>query len=168
MKKLTSLIILAGVAGAAVAQPSPRETKADKYFANYAYADAAVRYSRAETLTTDGYRRLAAAYANIGKYEEADATYQKFVNASTNPDDFFNYAMVLKSNGKYDAADMWMKRFSVAKPNDLRSKDFATNGSKVKDWLKEDGKYNVKRLSINVRSMPQPPFPLRLAEQNRR
>lgn len=149
MKKITTLLFFAAIVQSQ-AQKLSKEIKGDRLYEAYAYADAAETYRRAETLTVDGYRNLAVAYANIGNYAGAEAAYKKFVNESTNPEDYFNYAMVLKYNQKYEEAEKWLDRFSSTKPLDLRSKDFIANRSKMQALLVNSGQYKINPLSINT------------------
>jgi outer membrane protein OmpA-like peptidoglycan-associated protein len=147
------LIIFIGINLNAVAQEKTRKEKeGDKYTFNYSFDKAIEAYTHSDPLSTEGQRRLAESYNNIGKSTESETTYAKIINAQVNvlPEDYFNYAMILKANGKYAEAAKSMDKFYELKPNDLRAKDYSANKEKMELLLKDDGKYKIESLNMNT------------------
>lgn len=132
-------------------QKSTAEIKGDKYFSEYSYSKAIEKYTQVDALTISGFRRLAESYRYEGAFMESEATYAVFVNKpKATPEDYFNYAMVLKTNGKYDEANVWLKKFSIARPNDLRAKNFEANVDNFVALKKDQGLFLIKNLPMNT------------------
>ncbi len=133
-------------------EKSKKEIRGDKYTFSYSYDKAIKVYTQATDLTVDGQRNLAKCYQKIGKYVEAEAAYATLTSlpGGNMPEDFYNYAMVLKINGKYEASAQWMDKFQQLKPEDLRAKDYVTNGPTLANLLKDNGKYKINNQNINT------------------
>lgn len=151
-KLLLSLILILGLGFTASADPkSRRELRGDKQFFVYRFEKAIDAYTRVKTLTTEGQRRLATSYRNIGQNAQAEAAYARLVTCSDcTGDDYYDYAMMLKANGKTDQSDIWMDKFCADKPGDLRGKDYKAHHANRAQLSKDDGKYKVEYLNINT------------------
>lgn len=147
------LIIFTCISISAIAQEKTRKEKqGDKYSFNYSFDKAIDSYTHAKPLSTEGQRRLAESYHNLGQNTESEVTYAKLISAQSGvlPEDYFNYAMVLKANGKYSEASKSMDKFYEFKPNDLRAKDHFANKDNMTNLLKDDGRYKIENLNINT------------------
>lgn len=151
-KLLLTLLLITGLGFTASADPKSRkELRGDKQFFVYRFEKAIDAYTHTKTLTTEGQRRLAKSYNNLGQNVQAEAAYARLVTcADCTGDDYYSYAMVLKANNKLDQSDLWMNKFAEAKPNDLRAKDYKANHGKRSQLSKDDGKYKVDYLTINT------------------
>lgn len=151
-KLLLSLILILGFGFTASADPkSRRELRGDKHFFVYRFEKAIDAYTHTKSLTTEGQRRLAKSYWNLGQHEQAESAYARLVNCTDcTGEDFYSYAMILKANGKIDQSDLWMDKFATTNPDDLRAKDYKANQAKRSQLSKDDGKYKVDYLSINT------------------
>ncbi len=136
----------------AAQEKSRKELLGDKYAFRYAYDDAIESYTKANTLTMQGQRRLAECYHKMSLNIEAEDAYSKLLNTEgvIIANDYFNYAMVLKCNGKYPEANVWMEKFAELKPNDLRTKDYRANKEELPNLLKDYGKYSIFNEDINT------------------
>ncbi len=145
------LSLLIGMSGIAQ-EKSRKEKEGDKYAFVYSFDKAAEAYSQAKQLTPAGQRELALCYRNLEKNKEAETAYSELLRSTEHltPEDYYNYAMILKSNGKYDEADKWMETFHDLKPDDIRGKSYMTNKAKIKELLKETGKYKITNLYANT------------------
>ncbi len=150
MKKIIYLLAATLSISAGFAQKSTKEVKGDAHYAYYFFDEAIQKYTQAESLTTEGSRRLAHCYENTNQPVKAEEIYAKFIhNTDVNADDYYNYYSILKNNGKYDAADEWMEKFATTHPNDLRTKDYRVNHGHEKEMMQDEGRYKIAHLAIN-------------------
>lgn len=151
-KLLLSLLLIFGLGFTASADPKSRkELRGDKHFFVYRFEKAIDAYTHTKNLSTEGQRRLAKSYYNLGQHAQAEAAYARLVTCTDcTGDDFYCYAMILKANGKIDQSDQWMDKYATTNPNDLRVKDYNANHSKRSQLSKDDGKYKIDYLSINT------------------
>lgn len=154
MKKLLILILLfAGYGNSAIAAgKSHKEINGDKYYFVYSFEKAIDSYTQARNLSTEGQRRLAESYHNIGlntKSEEAYATLTASP-AGVLSSDFYNYSMVLKSNGKLAEANLWMDKFRAANPNDLRVIDYNNHRDDLGRMSTDNGTFSILHLDVNT------------------
>lgn len=134
------------------AQRSSKENKGDKYYDLFAFNTAIEKYEKADELTVSGKRNLAKSYYNTGEYVSCELIYESFINSSeTVPEDYFNYASVLKMNGHYEEADGWMKKFTIAAPNDHRAKKFISGNSILTKVLIGKDNYSINNLDVNTK-----------------
>lgn len=133
------------------AQKSPVELKADKLYKEFSYYAAIDKYVEAGSLTTDGFRKLAESYRNVGDFANSVDAYAMFINKSkATPEDYFNYAVVLKSVGKYDEANVWLKKFADLKPKDLRAQNYLATSELLPSLRKDQGAFTIQNLPINT------------------
>lgn len=154
MKKLyIPILLFAGLSLSLTAQEKSRkELQGDKYAFRYSFDKAIDSYSHAKQLTTEGQRRLAESYHNMGQNTEAEAVYAKLISSQNGvlPEDYYNYAMILKGNGKYDEANKTMDKFADLKPDDLRAKSYTDTKAEFPNLLKDDGKSKILHLDFNT------------------
>jgi outer membrane protein OmpA-like peptidoglycan-associated protein len=133
-------------------EKSSEELKGDKYFFVYSFNKAIESYNHARQLTLDGQRKLAESYYSTDQNIKSEEIYAKLFTGSQGiqPQDYYNYSMVLKSDGKYDEAGKWMDQFAEMKPDDLRAKDYIANKDKLINLLKYDDRFKTKHLNINT------------------
>ncbi len=153
MKKLLiPLIVMLGFCMNTNAQEkSNKEIRGDKYAFRYDFDKAIIAYTHTKLLSTEGQRSLASSYQNTNQMLKAVEAYSTLVHMSKGviPEDYYNYSMVLKANGNDVQSDEWMEKFVSAKPNDLRAKDYVMNQGERKYLLADDGKYDIKHLTMN-------------------
>jgi outer membrane protein OmpA-like peptidoglycan-associated protein len=154
MKKLfIPIIVFIGIGFNVGAQEkSSAELKGDKYAFSYTFDKAIKSYNQAKELSPDGQRRLAESYHKTDLNMESEAVYAKLLTANDGiiPEDYYNYSMVLRINGKNEEADKWMDKFSQAKPDDLRAKDYLANKSELANLTKDAGKYKIVHMNVNT------------------
>ncbi len=153
MKKAIFLCIIIAVSSLMqlYGQKTNNELKGDKYYSIYSFGKAIKNYSKNESLSIDGQRKLAKSYQNIANYIKAEEEYAKLITyQELLAEDFYNYALVLKMNKKYEEANKWMDKFKKAKPNDLRAKNYIAKKSEFHTLLKDEGRYEIKNLDINT------------------
>ncbi|MFI5222381.1 MAG: OmpA family protein [Bacteroidia bacterium] len=147
------IILLFGICVQVNAQEkSIDEKRGDKFSFNYSYDKAIRMYTHAKHLTLDGQRKLAVAYHQLDSNYKCEAAYTAFIYTPTGilPEDYYNYSMILKENGKYDQAAIWMDKFVMAKPDDLRAKDYAANKNEFSNWLDKKGLYKIDHMNTNT------------------
>jgi outer membrane protein OmpA-like peptidoglycan-associated protein len=152
MKKLfTTLVVIMSLSQLLFSQKNSNEIKGDKYYSYYSFNRAIDKYTKAETLTIDGQRKLANSYFNAENTVKSEEIYAKYLNLpEATAEDVYNYAAVLKINGKYDESSKWMDKFKGLNPNDLRAKNYAANNAQLTNLLKDEGRYKIEHLSINT------------------
>jgi len=146
------IMLLFGMSNLASAQDTTaREKRANKDMFSYSYDKVINSLEGRDDLTVDGQRSLAVSYHKMNQNLKSDSVYKTFINGSTGvvPEDYFNYAMVLKMNGNYEQSVVWMDKFSSAKPNDLRAKDYQANKLEYANWLVQNKRHLITRQSIN-------------------
>jgi len=153
MKKLITLIvIILSTFNGFAADKSYREKIGDKYYFVYSFGKAIEAYNESKTLTMEGQRRLANSYHLLNKNTESEGAYVKLINTaeSKQPEDYFNYAMVLKSEGKYAEASIQLDKFNEMKPTDSRAKDYLINKSELANWMVDENKIKIDHLNVNT------------------
>ncbi len=138
-------------------EKSAKELKGDKFYFTY-YFEKAIKYyseaNAANTLTTEGKRKLAESYQNMGQNSDAETIYSALVNSNSEvlPEDYYAYAMILKSNSKMDESTIWMEKFAFLKPDDLRSRSFILNRNNLSQMQENTGGSKVTNMNINSSS----------------
>jgi len=132
-------------------EKSNKEKRGDKFFFRYAFDKAISKYVRVKNLTTDGHRKMAESYRNMGKNAKAEAAYSNLISTQSNPlpEDYYSYASLLKNSGNYNEAFKMMDKFCELKPYDLRTIDYIANKEKFANLSKDDGTFKIKQLDVN-------------------
>jgi outer membrane protein OmpA-like peptidoglycan-associated protein len=137
--------------GVCVAQKSFQEKRGDKMYNIYAYSHATEHYSKSDTLSTEGLRRLADSYYRMNDFVLSFTEYSKLVerdNCTAN--DYFGFANVLKSLSLYAEADEWMLKYNEIAPMDIRAKNNTDILNKTMTLRLDRGFFSVNNLGINT------------------
>lgn len=150
---LITLIVLIGTGFSAIAgEKSHKEKNGDRYFFVYSFEKAIDSYIHSKKLSTEGQRRLAESYKNLGQNDKAAEAYSKLLMSSegTVAEDYYKYAMVLKTIGKYEESNIWMDKFVNLKPEDLRGRDYVANHNNVGNLSTDAGAFKIVHLDVNT------------------
>lgn len=126
--------------------------KADQYFNQYEYVNAANAYLKlvdSETTSPYVYKQLAETYFNMFNTTEAAKWYAKATATPQDAETYYRYAQMLKANGKYEEANKQMKKFADLAPTDQRAKTFNENPNYIPQLFDISKMYDVKTTSIN-------------------
>lgn len=135
------------------AQKSPKEVKGDKYYDRFSFNTAIDKYTNAESLTTDGKRKLAISYKNTNQIEASKKAFETFINEpEATAEDVFNYASVLRLNGDYEQSVIWLDKFKNMAPSDIRAVEYKKQSAKLSDLQKDEGRYKIVNLDVNTAS----------------
>jgi len=149
MKNILSILLL--LSSLTVFSQEDKEKKADDFFQIYYFDKAIDKYSRIDSLSLEGQRKLAESYYNRFEFVEAEKAYAKFIDSSAATlDDYFKYVLILKANGKYDEANKWMQEIKTKKEDDLRVKSFLETKPVFDSLLVENSKYKITNLAMNT------------------
>ncbi len=127
--------------------------KADQYFNQYEYVNAANTYLKiVDNGKADGYvyKQLADSYFNMFNITEAIKWYAKAVQSSQDAETFYRYAQMLKANLKYEEANKQMLQFANKVPNDQRAKNFKENPNYIPKLFDVSKLYEVKVGTFNT------------------
>ncbi|MES2778298.1 MAG: OmpA family protein [Bacteroidota bacterium] len=153
MKKIIIPIILLFAASlySQAQEKSDKETRGDKYVFNYSYDKAIDMYTKADPLSIEGQRNLAKSYSNLDSNAQAEAIYSQITMSSgVQPDDYYNYAVILKTNGKYAESDRAMDQFAASKPSDLRAQSYLAGKNDLTTLQTDVGRYRITHMDINT------------------
>ncbi|OIQ23076.1 OmpA family protein [Lacinutrix sp. MedPE-SW] len=128
----------------------------DKEYNNLKYKEAIRELSK---LVEDGNNspevlsKLANAYYFNVEMEEAAKWYGELLAQDSVVDFeyYYRYAMALKATGKYEEANKYLKKFSVLKPEDSRSKKFMESPDYLTTIDKLSGNFTIENLDFNSR-----------------
>jgi len=126
--------------------------KADQYFNQYEYVNAANAYLKiVDNGKADGYvyKQLADSYFNMFNTAEAAKWYAKATQTKQDAETYYRYAQMLKANGKYEEANKQMQQFASLAPNDQRAKTFKENPNYIPKLFDLSKLYEVKSGTFN-------------------
>jgi len=152
MKKINIVFSLLIATASLLAQNSNTQ-KADQYFNQYEYVDAANAYLKlVDNGKADGYvyKQLADSYFNMFNTTEATKWYAKAVQTKQDSETYYRYAQMLKANGKYEEANKQMQKFASLAPNDQRAKTFKENPNYIPKLFDVSNLYEVKAGTFNT------------------
>lgn len=120
------LFLLAGLLSAANASAqSVQERKADQYYEDFAYSEAAKEYEalhQANSANPKYIQRLAYSYYKMLDYPNASKYYSLLVQSDKHlPEDYYTYAQLLCIEGKYDDSKSWLVKYIISSPGDQRA-----------------------------------------------
>jgi len=153
MKKLVILLITLVLSSSCLTAQNKMTKKADKYYANYEFIEAAKTYLEIADSGNGNnyvYSQLAECYYNIFNTVEAEKWYAKTLQTSNDSEIIYKYSQMLKANGKYEASNQWMKKFVSKKPNDIRANAFRNNPDYLPKILAKGKKFNIQNLEFNT------------------
>jgi len=135
------------------AQENVKLKRANKFFDNYAYAEAIKLYEELASQKIE-YKlvceKLANSYRFINNTEKAAFWYAEYVKfRDYNYNDAFYYSMALRSNKKTKEADEWMEIFRKLNAKDSRGLTFASKEEIMKEI------HNKKKQFQNYKSTLQ-------------
>jgi outer membrane protein OmpA-like peptidoglycan-associated protein/tetratricopeptide (TPR) repeat protein len=140
------------LAACLLAQAGP-PSKADKYYERYDYFKAAELYKReaAKHPSQDLNYKLGVCYQKMNKYQDAEASYKKVLDAGpyANPEFYLNYGLVLKNDDKCEASKYYFRKYDSLVPADPRGKLYMNSC----DVLAEDHKYDLPIGVANVKAL---------------
>lgn len=132
-------------------QKSSQEKSGDKAYDIFSYDKAIEKYTKADSLTLDGQRKLALSYLRLGDNKNSESVFERFINSDQSAkEDLFMYASVLRKNGKHKLSDTYMKKFNDADNSDKRGQNFVSQSDLLDDLLQDKGAYTVYHLDINT------------------
>jgi outer membrane protein OmpA-like peptidoglycan-associated protein/tetratricopeptide (TPR) repeat protein len=129
--------------------------KGKKLFVEYKYAEAITHFTKAaaQSESEESIYYLASCYRQINNHVEAEKWYAKLV-ANENwvqPQDYYNYGLVLKQLVKYDQALIQFKKYEDKRPGDPRSRDMIASCEYAISMRSVEPKHTVERLA-NINS----------------
>lgn len=152
MKKIYITVSLFLVSSAINAQNNETK-KADQLFESYQYAgsiEAYLKLVEGKTADYHVYQNLADSYYQIFNMEEAAKWYEKVIQGTSSPENYFRYAQCLRSLGKYEEANKQMDKFANMLPNDERAKTHKSNPNYVKSLITAKPLFKVESTSFAV------------------
>ncbi|MGB5982671.1 MAG: OmpA family protein [Nonlabens sp.] len=154
MKNLYLLLILLVVSAGSVKAQSKATKKADKYYSELRYVDAAEAYEKLlekGERTTHVYTNLANSYYYNAEFKKAEQYYARAIKNDKNPDPetLFRYSQSLKSNQKYDTSNTIMDQFAAAAPNDKRAQLYKSNPNYIQQIMSGEPAYEAVPFDIN-------------------
>lgn len=153
MKSILIILILSGFSLGANAQAGKLK-KADNYYSNIAYSEAAELYNELLGSEIDSpilQSKLANCYYQMGNSARSEEVYASMITTDdAKAEDVYNYAQALKENGKYTLSDEWMAKFHVMTSGDSRGREFTDNKTYL-ELIKGQGEYfSISQLQINT------------------
>ncbi len=145
------LLLLASVPMVAVAQKL-KERIAERYASNFDYpAMVKVYQDMVDKGKADDevLRRLASAYARMGRADLAEATYAKLTAGSPTAQDLFNHAEVLRGSGRYEEATRLYARCLQMNPGDARAQAYVNDPDLLARLARDSNGATIRTLPIN-------------------
>jgi outer membrane protein OmpA-like peptidoglycan-associated protein len=151
MKKITFIVsVLIALPFLGLAQKSPQELKAEKFYTNLSFTKAAEKYEGIEGLSTEGVRNLANSYRYLNNYEKAEEQFLVLTSSTDNkPEDIYLYAEMLKMNGKHSEGEKWMDKFHELNAADHRGTAYFNSHGTYEKLKKDKGQFTVANLEVN-------------------
>ncbi len=156
MKKIINIAFVFLISITALHAQNRTTAKADKYFDNLAYYDAAEQYQKIVDKgngTPYVYRRLAESYYNLVEMKQAERFYKLAMRTEDDlvAEDYFRYAQALKANAKFDESNKMMSKFAEAAPNDQRAKFFKANPNYLKELQQKAPNFTSDLLELSAK-----------------
>ncbi len=153
MKRIIIFILLIGIGGDAHSQTA-KQSRANRYYRDLAYASAAQAYKSLadQNLASDeDIKNLADSYYKMGDLTSAEPWYAKrYSEGKANAEEKYNYAQCLRWVGKWDESDRVMQEFSRENKDDLRSQNYSANREAILKIRSEEPRYELKNLDVNT------------------
>ena len=143
-------------------QENVKLKRANKFFENYAYAEAINLYEELASQKIE-YKlvceKLANSYRFINNTEKAAFWYAEYVKfGDYNYNDAFYYSMALRSNKKTKEADEWMEIFRKLNAKDSRGLTFASKEEIMKEIHNKKNNFRITNLHFNTKGIEFAPF----------
>lgn len=124
--------------------------KAEASYEAFSFNRAIGKYEELQSSSIDAKRNLGMSYWKANELHKADSVYTIIVKMNEHtPNDEYHYAQILKEEKKYEDAEQWFKKYSEAKPDELRSTEFLKNQGTHGELLKDADQFEIKNLAIN-------------------
>jgi outer membrane protein OmpA-like peptidoglycan-associated protein/tetratricopeptide (TPR) repeat protein len=149
-----SLMILAIIQPVAQAQ-SARVRNADRYYDNYLYSEAIIRYERVPKKKKDAHvlRRLAQSYYLTGDYQRAEKYYNRLMTEYPDQlvaEDYWNYGDVLRMNDKYAEAYPYVQQYASLRADEIRTSGQMRDPYYYNELREDKGQFAIRRLKNNT------------------
>ena len=145
------LLLLLGAAP--ILAQSPVERKANKLFANYAYADAIELYEHILKKNPDNknaIRKLADSYRLSNNPAKTEEWLRRVIELGIAwNEDYFYLAQALEAGGKNEEAKKQYQKFDQLMASDQRGKQFTNALENFSGFFGESECYKIENLSIN-------------------
>ncbi|RMB56059.1 flagellar motor protein MotB [Dokdonia sinensis] len=153
MKQITKIIFLIGFCALSQAQQIRRGTLKD--YSNFDYTgtiEVLEKLANKKNPSPDVFLKLADAYYNNGKMDEAARWYERLLNteAIIDPEIYFKQSIALKTIGKYEAANESMLKFTKVSPQDSRAIRFLSSKDYLDNIVDNSAFITLKNLDINT------------------
>lgn len=144
------------------AQENVKLKRANKFYDNYAYAEAINLYEELASQKIE-YKivseKLANSYRFINNTEKAAFWYGEFVKfGEYSYNDAFYYSMALRSNKMTKEADEWMEIFRKLNAKDSRGLTFASKEEIMKEIHNKRNNFTITNLHFNTKGIEFAPF----------
>jgi outer membrane protein OmpA-like peptidoglycan-associated protein len=155
MRKQTGILFILFIMLAA-ANMNAQLSSANKYYANYEYANAIPYYLKVIKKGNNivAQQNLANCYRLTKDYTQAELYYSQAVQqAGVEPITFFYYGLVLKNNKKYDEAAKQFNRYMELAPSDKKAQLSVKTIGELKQMMEKPSRFEVLNVStINTAS----------------
>ena len=153
LKHLRNGLLLLLLGAAPILAQSPVERKANKLFANYAYAEAIELYEHIIKKNPDNknaIRKLADSYRLTNNTEKTELWLRRVIELGIAwNEDYFYLAQALEAGGKNEEAKKQYEKFDQLMANDNRGKQFTNALENYAGFFGESECYKIENLSIN-------------------
>lgn len=130
------------------------EKKADQYYDDMAYRNAAEIYEKLyqeNSADTKYVQRLAYSYYKMLDFQKALYYYSKLVQTDIyQPDDYYSYAQLLRIAGKYDDSKTWLVKYIISAPGDQRAKKQLESLNQLLKLRTDNENITVKNMAQNT------------------
>ncbi len=157
MKKIVHIFVLFLLIAGQVFGQNKSTKKADKYYENLAYSEAAKLYENlvAKDSSVHVLQRLGNCYYFNSSMEGAVKWYEKLFSDNNKdsiaPEYLFRYGQALRGVGNYQESDRWIKEFSEKQKEDARGSNFASSTLNLEDLQPKDPKFTLENMqSVNT------------------
>ena len=157
MKKTIQITIVLLFSSLAIFGQTKETKQADIYFENLSFVKAALEYKKLAEKKPTAYilKKLGDCYYNNVQMEEAADAYARLFTAFVDFDDedyAFKYAQSLRAIGNFEESKFWMKKFNIAKKEDVRGQNFTAGKAILAEIRDNKPDYRVENLEkINTK-----------------
>jgi len=134
---------------------SAQERKADQFYEDFAYSQAAEVYEtlyQGDTSNSKYAQRLAHSYYKMLDYKKALHYYSILVQSDNHrAEDYYTYAQLLHIDGKYDESKSWLVKYIISSPGDQRAKKQLENLNLLLKIRSDNENITIKDLDENTR-----------------
>ncbi|MEO8146396.1 MAG: carboxypeptidase regulatory-like domain-containing protein [Bacteroidia bacterium] len=129
------------------------QVKADKYFAEYAYSKAIIKYEKylkKHSSDIKAWSNLGDCYRLTNNMQGAEQAYSHVINTDfSKPQITYYYAQALMSNGKYAEAKENISKYKQEVPNDKRADEILSALDSINQFYKDSASWHIEKVNIN-------------------